>query len=81
MAILVKNALNKTRLSQGVSAVEMANFAGIARQTVYAIEAGKYVPNIVVALKIAAMLGTTVEKLFWLDPIPAKPARRCGSKR
>jgi len=76
-----KNALYVFRQRRGISAVELAAFAGVARQTVYAIESGNYVPNTVVALKFAAVLGTTVEKLFLLDPMPEKPSRKHRSKR
>jgi molybdate-binding protein/DNA-binding XRE family transcriptional regulator len=45
----------------------LAAEAGISRQTVYAIEAGTYVPNTAVSLKLARILGTTVEELFQLE--------------
>jgi len=44
----------------------LAAVLGISRQTVYAMEAGDYVPNTAVALKLARVLQTTVEELFRL---------------
>lgn len=67
MGILAKNALHAIRQRQGISAAKIAALVGVARQTIYAIEAGKYVPNTVVALQLAAVLDSTVEKLFRLD--------------
>jgi molybdate-binding protein/DNA-binding XRE family transcriptional regulator len=46
----------------------LARRIGVSRQTVYSIEAGDYVPNTVVSLKMAQVLDTTVEKLFELQP-------------
>ncbi|HEY3743762.1 MAG TPA: substrate-binding domain-containing protein [Bryobacteraceae bacterium] len=54
------------RHQRGIAAVELARQAGVSRQTIYAIEAGSYVPNTLVALKLARALETTVEDLFAL---------------
>jgi putative molybdopterin biosynthesis protein len=59
--------LAAARKARGVSAVELAAQAGITRQAIYAIEAGTYMPNTVVALRIARTLETTVEALFALE--------------
>jgi molybdate-binding protein len=48
--------------------------AGVSRQTIYAMEAGSYVPNTAVALKLARLLEVRVEELFALPgdlPAPA----------
>lgn len=55
------------RRDRGVSASELANRAGVSRQTVYAIEAGEYVPNTAVALRLARALDAAVEDLFALE--------------
>jgi putative molybdopterin biosynthesis protein len=57
-------AIRKTR---GISAAGLAALAGVTRQAIYAIEAGTYVPNTTVALRLARALETTVENLFALD--------------
>ena len=41
----VVNHLAALRLKRGLSAADLAGRAGITRQTVYAVEAGSYVPN------------------------------------
>src|SRR5580658_7841289 len=62
------NRLAGVRKSRGVAAVDLAAQAGVTRQAIYAIEAGTYMPNTAVALKLARALETTVEELFALEP-------------
>ena len=69
--------LHKIRERRGLSAAALAKLAGVTRQTIYAIEAGDYVPNTTVALQLAKTLEVRVEELFSLDagfPSPPKPA-------
>lgn len=54
----------------GLTQAELAERAGVTRQTVVAIEAGDYAPSVYLALAIAATLGDTVEALF------AEPAQQ-----
>lgn len=46
---------------------ELAERLGVSRQTVNAVELGKYVPSTVLALKMARLFGCSVEELFQLD--------------
>ena len=62
------NRLAGIRKARGLPAVHLAKQADITRQAIYAIEAGTYIPNTAVALKLARALETTVEELFALDP-------------
>jgi putative molybdopterin biosynthesis protein len=63
----VINRLAGVRKTRGISAVHIAAEVGVTRQAIYAIEAGTYMPNTSVALRLARALGTTVEDLFALD--------------
>jgi molybdate-binding protein/DNA-binding XRE family transcriptional regulator len=68
--------LNEIRERRGVSAASLAKLAGITRQTIYAIEAGDYVPNTSVALQLARILDVRVDEIFSLEdesPIASKP--------
>src|ERR1700733_13636634 len=66
--------LHQIRERRGISAAALAKFAGITRQTIYAIEAGDYVPNTTVALQLAKILEVSVEDLFSLErESPAAP--------
>lgn len=65
-----RTKLNEIRERRGISAAALAKLCGITRQTVYAIEAGDYVPNTTVALQLAKTLEVTVEELFTLESEP-----------
>ena len=67
-SIEVLTNLAQLRAKRAISAANLAAEAGVSRQTIHAIEAGLYVPNTAVSLKLARILGTTVEKLFQLEP-------------
>jgi len=58
-----------------MSASELAKQVGVSRQTIYAIEAGTYIPNTVVAIRLARALDTTVEELFPLPEDDNAPPR------
>jgi molybdate-binding protein/DNA-binding XRE family transcriptional regulator len=67
MQINIHNRLSEIRNSRGLAAAVLARNVGVSRQTIYAIEAGNYVPNTEVALKLARELEVSVEELFTLD--------------
>src|ERR1700689_4057022 len=54
------------RQQRGISAAALAKAAGVSRQTIYAIEAGSYVPNTEVALRLARALEAGVGEVFCL---------------
>jgi putative molybdopterin biosynthesis protein len=56
------------RLGRGLSQVALADQAGVTRQTISGIEAGRWSPSLDVALAIAAALGSSVEELFGAAP-------------
>lgn len=62
---------NKVRLyrhlHEGKTQEDLANAVGVARQTIVAIEQGKFNPSIRIALRLARVLGVSVENLFYLD--------------
>ncbi len=62
------NNLPQLRAKAGWSQQELADRADLTRQAVQAIEAGKYVPNTVVAMNLARALRCTVEDVFSLAP-------------
>lgn len=70
----ISNRVHEIRSSRGLSAVELAKQIGVSRQTVYAIEAGTYVPNTVTALQMARVLQVSVEELFSLADSSQKSA-------
>jgi len=62
----IQTNLATIRKGRGVGAAELAKRVGITRQTVYAIEAGTYLPNTEVTLRLARELEVSVEDLFSL---------------
>jgi putative molybdopterin biosynthesis protein len=70
----VQSRLGEIRKSRGVGASDLARRVRVSRQTIYAIEAGTYVPNTEVALNLARELEVTVDDLFLLqEGLPASP--------
>jgi len=47
---------------------ELADFVGVSRQIIHAIESNKVSPSLVVAFKIAYTLGHTVEEVLYYEP-------------
>jgi len=62
----IENHLGTLRQKRGISAAHLARSVGVTRQTIYAMEAGSYVPNTAVALRLAQALEVKVEDLFAL---------------
>ena len=70
----VTSHVAELRQKRGIAAADLARRIGISRPTIYAIEAGKYVPNTAVALRLARVLETTVEELFSVaEEVAPKP--------
>jgi len=63
-----------------VGASDLARRVRVSRQTIYAIEAGTYVPNTEVALNLARELEVTVDELFSLEGGPAKSPESLGAE-
>src|ERR1700694_284947 len=63
----VANRLGEIRKSRGVSASDLARRVHVSRQTIYAIEAGTYVPNTEVRLKRARVVEGPADELFSLQ--------------
>ena len=64
----MKNALKVERARRDWSQADLAERLGVSRQTVNALETGKYDPSLPLAFKIAHLLDTSIEDLFTPDP-------------
>ncbi len=63
------NTIRWLRFNQGeMTQKELAEFVGVSRQTIHAIESNKVSPSLVVAFKIAYTFGHTVEEVFYYEP-------------
>lgn len=65
----VVNTVREARTSLKMTQDELAERVNATRQTIIAIEKGNYVPSVLLALKIAAILGRKVEELFSYEKI------------
>ena len=63
----MKNSIRVERAERRITQQELAEKCGVSRQTINAIEAGKFIPSTVLALKIARTFQKTVEELFTLE--------------
>jgi DNA-binding XRE family transcriptional regulator len=63
----VANRVEEIRLKAGLSRQELADQVGVHYQTVGYIERGEYSPSLVLALRIASVLRTSLEEVFWLE--------------
>jgi molybdate-binding protein/DNA-binding XRE family transcriptional regulator len=70
----IENLLSQIRQKRGYSAAALASKVGVSRQTIYAMEAGSYVPNTLVALRLARVLEVSVEELFRLEEASRPPS-------
>ncbi|MDB5283035.1 MAG: transcriptional regulator [Bacteroidota bacterium] len=61
------NSIKVERAIKGLTQEDLANKVAVSRQTINAMEANKYVPSTVLALKIAKVFGKTVEDIFTLE--------------
>ncbi|MHB1855967.1 MAG: helix-turn-helix transcriptional regulator [Acidobacteriaceae bacterium] len=62
----MRNRVRGLREERGLSQAEFGEQIGVSRQTVYAIETGKYDPSLPLAFRIAKAFGRRIEDIF--DP-------------
>ncbi len=61
----VRNRIRRLRFDHSeMTQEELANKAGCTRQTIIALEQGKYVPSIELAFRVARALGVPLEEVF-----------------
>ncbi|AFK22997.1 helix-turn-helix transcriptional regulator [Pyrococcus sp. ST04] len=60
----MKNRLRELREARGLTQEELAKILGVTRQTIIAIEKGKYDPSLRLAFKIARFFGLKIEDIF-----------------
>jgi putative transcriptional regulator len=60
----VKNRLKVLRAERDWSQAQLADLLDVSRQTINALETGKYDPSLPLAFKIAALFGCKIEEIF-----------------
>lgn len=63
----MKNILPELRSQQGLSQADLAELLGVSRQTINALERGKYDPSLPLAFRIAKQFGLAIEEIFQAD--------------
>ncbi|MDU1891006.1 MAG: helix-turn-helix transcriptional regulator [Dysgonomonas sp.] len=63
----MKNNIKVERAKSSITQQELAEKVGVSRQTINYIETQRYIPSVVVALKIAAVFKIKMEELFFLE--------------
>lgn len=63
----MKNRIRVERAEQRMTQQQLAEAVGVSRQTINAIEAGKFIPSTLLALKIARLFEKPVEEVFQLE--------------
>lgn len=65
----MKNRLKVLRAERDLSQAQLADALKVSRQTINAIETGKYDPSLPLALKIGKLFGQPVEAIFFLEEL------------
>jgi putative transcriptional regulator len=66
------NKIKVYRAMHDLTQEDLAMAIGVTRQTILAIEKGKYIPSLDLAFKIARHFGVTIEDVFIDDQAPRK---------
>jgi len=63
----VRSRVKELRSAQELSQQALATMLGVSRQTINAIETGRYDPSLTLAVRLARHFGSTVEEVFDVD--------------
>ena len=71
----MRNTLKLLRAERGWSQKDLAGALGVSRQTVNAIETGKYDPSLPLAFRMAALFERPIERIFHPGPTDGRAGR------
>ncbi len=63
----MQNTIRVERARYKITQAQLAEKVDVSRQTIHAIETGKFVPSTVLALKISKFFNVELENIFQLD--------------
>jgi putative transcriptional regulator len=63
----MKNILKNERIKKEFTQVQLAEFVNVSRQTIISIESSRYIPSVLLAIKIAKILDIKIEDLFQVE--------------
>ena len=67
LAMELGNRLKEIRLQKQLTQESLAGAVGVTRQSIIAIEQGKFSPSVKLALELSKALKVSLEDLFWLE--------------
>ena len=65
---IVTNDVRQLRSERGLTQADLATALGVSRQTIIAIESGRYLPSLPLAIQLCRFLGKPIEEVFHADP-------------
>ncbi len=68
----MKNSIKVERAKKNLTQAQLADLAQVSRQTINAMEKGKYVPSTALSLKLASIFETSIENFFQLEEVDWK---------
>lgn len=63
----MKNSIKVERAKKNITQADLAKLAKVSRQTINAMELGKYVPSTVLALRLAQIFEVEISQIFTLE--------------
>ena len=63
----MKNYVREERTKKELTQVKLAEMVNVSRQTIISIETNRYTPSVILAIKLAGVLGKKVESLFEIE--------------
>jgi len=70
----MKNDVRALRTERGWTQVQFAESLGVSRQTVNALETGRYDPSLPLAFRVSALLSRPIEEIFFPGEHDAPPS-------
>jgi putative transcriptional regulator len=67
----MKNSIKVLRAQRDWTQADLADALGVSRQTVNAIEKGKFLPSLPLAFKVSRLFGAPIETIFQEEDDPA----------
>lgn len=67
--VILKNRLKVARAELNISQEQLANLAGVSRQTISSIETGQYCPTAKLALILSICLNKKFDELFYIEEV------------
>ena len=75
----IGNHLRRLRFEHGeMTQDHLARAVGVTRQTVVALETGRYAPSLELAMRLAGMFGKTVDEVFFWNGGTAPPLQKAN---